>query len=323
MNSDLLGLLADAAFHSGSELATQLGVSRTTVWKQIQALEALGVDIHSVRGRGYRLPQGLDLLDQEKLKALLDAAGLAGTFQKIQIDLETDSTNLGAQRAIAAGYAKSLFAAEYQHGGRGRRGRSWISPFAANLYFSLSWPFSGGISALEGLSLAVGVSLRGALDSLGVGGVALKWPNDLLLEQRKLGGVLIEIGGDLSGDCRAVIGIGLNVRMSALADRQIDQPWNDLTGLLPDRISRTELLALLVQRLVAMLTEFQERGFSHFRDEWEQANAFADRPVRIELGKNSFTGLCLGVDQSGALRIGTADGERLVQGGEVSLRGVA
>jgi len=320
MNLDLLRTLADGEFHSGAQLSEALGVSRTTIWNQIKELAPLGISVHSVRGRGYRIFGGLDLINAAHLERQLESLDVAQRLDLIDLTMLCESTNLSAQRASVNGHKRALFIAEYQSGGRGRRGRTWASPLGSNLYFSLSWPFSGGVAALEGLSLAVGVALARALQALHVEGVELKWPNDLLLFGRKLGGVLIEVGGDLSGDCSAVIGVGLNVAMPQEAEAQIDQPWADLKGLLPKDLTRTDLLAVVLMHLVKMLDEFAETGFAELRGEWESANAFKDRPISLLMGDRRVDGLCLGVDKSGALRLRTLDGEKLYQGGEISLR---
>lgn len=324
MNAQLLQLLADGQFHSGNELASHLGVSRTTVWKQAQLLEERGVPLHSIRGRGYKIPGGLSLLDSERLSELLDRLSADKdrklALKHIQVDLETDSTNLNAQRAMAAGIHSGLFAAEYQTGGRGRRGRTWESPFAANLYFSVSWPFSGGVASLEGLSLVVGLAIKTALERQGVSSLGLKWPNDLLLHERKLAGILIEVFGDLSGDCTSVVGVGLNVRMPEETSDLIDQPWADLRDQIEQPIDRTALLALLVDSLTDYLERFSIEGFSGFIDEWHQSHLFQNKEVRILKGEQSVEGLCLGVDESGALLLKTSEGVQSFQGGEVSLR---
>lgn len=320
MNLQLLNALADGEFHSGAQLSKVLGVSRTTVWNQIKELEPLGIEVHSVRGRGYRISGGLDLIDGEHLQHQLEGLGIAEHLDLVDLVAQCESTNLSAQRASLNGHKRALFISEYQSSGRGRRGRAWASPFASNLYFSLSWPFSGGVASLEGLSLAVGVALRRALQALHIDDVQLKWPNDLLLNGRKLGGVLIEVGGDLSGECTAVIGIGLNVSMPDSVEQQIDQPWADLRGRLPADLTRSDLLAVVLLHLIQMLDEYSSTGFSSMQAEWQAANAFRDKSVSLLIGQRRVDGLCLGVDATGALRLQTAEGEQCFQGGEISLR---
>lgn len=317
MNQTLLTLLADGQFHSGSDLAKCCGVTRAAIWKHIKSLGELGIHINSIRGRGYRIPGGLDLLDSQNLKKQCAPSNLTLTLLN-----STESTNQDVQRLIAEGVNYPLVVSEYQRGGKGRRGRAWVSPYAANLYFSLGWPFTGGVAALEGLSLAVGLAVHDALKSLGVEGVMLKWPNDILLDGRKLAGILIEIGGDLSGDCAAIIGVGLNVNMPVDSAEFIDQPWADLSQLRAIGVSRTDILSAVVTHLADMLAEFEHQGFAPMVERWQAANAYQNEVVKLIIGDREIFGTCRGVDASGALRLHTESGEQLFQGGEVSLRGV-
>lgn len=183
----LLQLLADGEFHSGRALGEQLNISRSAVWKQIQRLQALGIEVYSVKGRGYRIPHGIELLDRQAFESRLPET-VAQRLSLVEFHREVDSTNRLALDALRLGAPNALIAAEYQSQGRGRRGRTWISPYGSNLCFSMGWRFSAGVSALEGLSLSVGLALRNALVRLGGQGINLKWPNDLLVAGRKLGG---------------------------------------------------------------------------------------------------------------------------------------
>lgn len=233
----LLQLLADGEFHSGRALGEQLNISRSAVWKQIQRLQALGIEVYSVKGRGYRIPHGIELLDRQAFESRLPET-VAQRLSLVEFHREVDSTNRLALDALRLGAPNALIAAEYQSQGRGRRGRTWISPYGSNLCFSMGWRFSAGVSALEGLSLSVGLALRNALVRLGGQGINLKWPNDLLVAGRKLGGILIEVRGDAAGECEAVIGAGLNVALPDTLPEAIDQPITDLTEVLGERPSR-------------------------------------------------------------------------------------
>lgn len=317
----LLAILADGAFHSGEELGERLGVSRAAIWKQLKKLDELGLRVHSVKGRGYRIPDGLDLLDLPTLKAQLDERARA-LLGPIRLELQTASTNRAALAAAQRGDAHgALFLAERQTAGRGRRGRQWVSPFGCNLYFSLVWTFAGGAAALEGLSLVVGCALRRGLADAGVEGVMLKWPNDLLHGDRKLAGILLEMTGDASGLCQVVIGAGINVRMPEEMAAAIDQPWTDIARVAPACGDRNRLLARVLDRLVEALTDFARQGFAPFRAEWQDCNAHRDRPVTLRTESLGVTGICRGVDASGALLLETDAGVRAFHGGELSLRG--
>ncbi len=324
--SSLLEILADGEFHSGEELGACLGVSRTAVWKQLKKLQGLGIDHYSVKGRGYRIPGGLDLLDEEKLSAGLHG-DVASKLQTISLQLSIDSTNLMAMQGVLEGKGQGyLYLAERQTAGKGRRGRSWVSPFARNLYFSLTWTFSQGAAALEGLSLAVGLAIARGLDDAGVAGVKLKWPNDVLCGDKKLAGILLEMTGDASGLCQVVIGVGINVSMPEADGELIDQPWTDLDRCLARSDStaadRNQILAAILNQLVPLLGVFSEQGFAPFRQQWMTLDAFANKTVALQTQALQIKGVARGVNDAGALLLETDEGVRAFHGGELSLRAV-
>jgi BirA family biotin operon repressor/biotin-[acetyl-CoA-carboxylase] ligase len=212
--------------------------------------------------------------------------------------------------------------AEHQSAGRGRRGRQWASPAAANLYFSIGWRFNGGVETLEGLSLAVGVMIADVLSQdFGVPGIKLKWPNDIFCGQRKLGGVLIEMSGDASGPCDVVIGVGVNVCMPKNTGVEIDQPWTDVcshTDVVP---SRNRMAARFLDQLLPLLATYESRGFAHYRSRWQEYDAFAGQPVVLCAGENQcVAGSAAGVNDSGGLVIDVNGIMRVFKSGEVSLR---
>lgn len=319
MLDKLLAVLADGAFHSGSELGRTLGISRSAVWKHMQRLQELGIEVYSVKGRGYRVPGGLDLIDLAALHQRLQLEGVAERLAEVEVVTEIDSTNARALEALQRGAHAGLYVAEFQHAGRGRRGRRWLSPLASSLCFTLAWRFNTGAAALEGLSLAVGLALKQALAELGLDPVGLKWPNDLLVGEAKLAGILIELSGDAAGECQVAIGVGLNVALPEALAGQLDQPCTDLRTLgFAGR--RTELLAVLVRQLMQVLQRFEAGGFAPLRAEWEAANVFQGRPVRLTSGSHCFDGICLGVTDQGGLRLQTERGAEVFHGGEVSVR---
>jgi len=318
----LLPLLASGEFRSGQALAAALGVSRTAVWKQLNALADHGLEIESVKGRGYRIPGGIDLLDEAVVRAALSpqATHLLSSLQLLET---IDSTNAEALRQVAAGAGAGLVCtAEQQRAGRGRRGRTWVSPFARNLYLSVVWQYHQGAAALEGLSLAVGVAVARALAANRLPPVQLKWPNDVVYRGAKLGGVLLEMAGDAAGTCHVIVGVGLNVAMPGTAATGIDQTWTDLEimsgGVRP---GRNILLAALLNELLPLLANFEREGFGPWRDEWLALDAFAGEPVVLHTGAQAVAGTARGVDTRGALQLETAaDGIQSIYGGEISLR---
>lgn len=320
MQSRLLQRLADGEFHSGEELGRVLGVSRAAVWKQLQKLRELGLSLESVRGRGYRVPGGVELLDPARIHASLEPA-IAARIGNLELFDSIDSTNRHAlERAMAEASHGYVCAAEQQTSGRGRRGRPWLTPFAATVSLSVVWEFHGGVAALEGLSLAVGTAVAAALAQQGLLNARLKWPNDVLCEGRKLAGILLEMAGDPAGQCYVVVGIGVNVKMPGDASSRIDQPWIDATSAAGHPISRNMLLAHILNHLLPLLQRFEAEGFGPFRSRWLELDAYAGQTVTLQHGDELVVGTGCGVDTSGALLVDTAMGLRRFHGGEVRIR---
>ncbi|MEM5537168.1 bifunctional biotin--[acetyl-CoA-carboxylase] ligase/biotin operon repressor BirA [Neptuniibacter pectenicola] len=316
----LLSILADGKFHSGRELGDEVGISRSAIWKHMRRFEDGGLEIFSVKGRGYRVPGGLELLDIERINQglLPEVKALIGCPD---LQLSTESTNELAMKASQQGDCHGrLFLAEQQNAGRGRRGREWVSPFARNLYFSLVWRFEQGVAALEGLSLLVGLAVVRAMEKMDINGVELKWPNDLLYQNKKLAGILLEVHGEASGQCQVVIGVGINVEMSQAFSDAIDQPWTDLKTIAGDVVSRNTLLAVILNELVVCLGDFEKNGFSGLVDEWQSRHAMQNEAIILQIGQELVEGVCRGVDGSGALLLQSPAGVKAYHGGEISIR---
>ncbi|MFQ6594147.1 MULTISPECIES: bifunctional biotin--[acetyl-CoA-carboxylase] ligase/biotin operon repressor BirA [Pseudomonas] len=311
----LLELLKDGRFHSGEALGAALGVSRSAVWKQLQHLEAeLNLPIHKVRGRGYQLASPLAFLNAEEI-----AANSGSTVWPVYISDSVDSTNAEALRLVDAGSAAPfLVLAEQQTAGRGRRGRKWVSPYAQNLYYSLVLRIEGGLRQLEGLSLVVGLAVMQALREAGVQRAALKWPNDVLVEDKKIAGILLELVGDPADICHVVLGIGINVNMQKAAD--VDQQWTSVQLETGSSVDRNHLVARLGLQLQGYLDRHKSLGFSALQEEWEQNHLWQGRAVSLIAGVNQIDGVVLGIDRQGALRLSVDGVEKTYSGGELSLR---
>jgi BirA family biotin operon repressor/biotin-[acetyl-CoA-carboxylase] ligase len=321
LKNTLLRLLADGDFHSGSELAGVLGVSRTAVWKAVRELEALGLTIAALPGRGYRVTSPLELLDEAAIRSGLTpeaAAWLAGLDLRDRLD----STNGHLLRAAGRGApAGTVCLAETQTAGRGRIGRSWVSPFGANLYLSLLWRFEDP-AQVAGLSLAVGVATVRALKRAGVAGIGLKWPNDLLWEDRKLGGILLEATGEAHGSLAVVVGLGLNRYLPAAAARDIDQAWADLSQI-PDTPlpPRNTLIALLLNELLPLLGDYARRGLRPWLSEWRAHHRLEGREVILHQGEARIRGRIADISPEGLLILRGEDGcLREFASGDVRLR---
>jgi BirA family biotin operon repressor/biotin-[acetyl-CoA-carboxylase] ligase len=326
----ILNILKDGTFHSGESLGVALGCSRTAVWKQLQKLESLGLSIESIKGTGYRVSGGFELFESELIVDQLNSAA-AGQLSNLEIFKSIDSTNKHArEKAEREPCSGTVILAEQQTAGRGRRGKTWVSPFAANIYLSIVWDFEQGAQALEGLSLAVGVAVKRALNSHGIEGVQLKWPNDIYIDGKKLGGILLEMIGDPAGQCSVIIGVGINMAMPADQGANIDQLWTDVRTQIqiqqPENEQQTQLgknhlTSSLISEIIILLSDFQAQGFSFYRDEWQAADAFYGLQAAIHTPQKSISGKVRGVDPNGALRLELDNGDiETFIGGELSLR---
>lgn len=320
--AELLRLLADGGLHSGEELAGALSVSRAAVWKQLHQLGEVGIALEARSGQGYRLEQPLDLLDAAAIRRALPQWP-ADRLRRLEVLEETGSTSdrLLAVTDLPPGRFDACLA-EFQTAGRGRRGRHWIAPYASGLCLSVSWHFREAPAALSALSLAAGVAVLRALSRLGVPGLALKWPNDIVRGGRKLGGVLIDLRGEAAGPAYVVVGVGINVRLPPATLAAIAAGGFEATDLasLGSRVPRSGVAAALVAELALMLEEFGARGMAAFADEWRAADSLADRRVRVLQDGREFEGLARGVDADGALLVEAPGGQRRVLSGEVSVR---
>jgi len=313
----LLGILADGEFHSGEAIGEALGISRAAVWKQLSQLQEQGLDLESRHRRGYRVPGGLDLLDKDQI---LQHMQQEQRVSALDVLLETDSTNRVAMERDCHPGKAYVCTAEWQRQGRGRLGRTWVSPIANSIYLSLNWEFANGVGDMQGLSLAVGVAAAQTLEQLGIPGVGLKWPNDLVANG-KLGGILIELKGDLAGPCAAVVGLGLNGAIPDSRGAEIDIPWTDLRslagGTLPDR---NQLVAALLDNLISLLHGYPSEGLAAYQAAWNRLDQLAGQSVTVHTGREAISGIARGIDSRGALQLETSAGMQSFEGGEVSLK---
>jgi BirA family biotin operon repressor/biotin-[acetyl-CoA-carboxylase] ligase len=314
---ELLEQLADGKFHSGEQLAKQFNISRARVWQAVDELRTFGLEIAAVTGRGYKIFDGLELLNQDKIIAHMSQALAQKTEFIIHTQTESTNTVLSEQlrkKMIGSG---TVCLAEYQSLGRGRLGRTWVSPMSSNIYCSMAWQFNKGASHLMGLSLVAGLAVIQALNQLGAKNIGLKWPNDIFWQGKKLGGILVEINGDALGPCDVVIGIGLNVNMPRHI--KIDQAFSDLSHAMQRSISRNQLIAYIISALNDYLLRFAQSGFNDFLNEWLQYDILHNQSVKITQFDQVLDGLVTGIDEQGQLKVNIAGKEQHLTCAQVSV----
>jgi BirA family biotin operon repressor/biotin-[acetyl-CoA-carboxylase] ligase len=321
---ELLRLLSDGSLHSGEELAAMLSISRAAVWKRLQQLGEWGIALQALPGRGYRLETPIDMLDAADIRRLLPQAALERLRNlEVHESLASTSDRLLEVEDLTPGRFDACLA-EFQSAGRGRRGRHWVAPFASGLCLSINWSYRDAPATLAALSLAAGVAALRALARLGFHGVALKWPNDLVHGEAKLGGILIDLRGEAAGPAYVVVGIGVNLRLPAAARERLRAGGVEALDLAtlgaPPR--RSALAAALIAELSSALAEFGARGMSAFAAEWQDADALAGRQVAVLHGGQSLEGRACGVDGDGALLLEVDGVPRRIVSGEVSVRPV-
>ena len=317
----LLALLSDGEFHSGESLGGMLGMTRAAIWKKLKSLEELGLRVDSVRGKGYRLGAGIELLNKNKIEKYIEDD--IRSQVAVHTCLKTGSTN-DLVRDIAVPGKLNFCLAEYQTSGRGRRGRSWVNPFGSTICLSALWAVGEGTASLEGLSLAVGLAVLKALEACGGSQLKLKWPNDILWKSpqgyKKLCGILLEVHGDPTGECEVIIGIGINIALSAEQLENIGQPAADLHLVCNKVVSRNQVVGSVVNVLGHMLESYEHGGFGLFREEWQRHDAFVGQTITLDASGRKVTGVAKGVDAQGGLLLETQSGLMIFNGGEVSLR---
>lgn len=322
IKQQILQQLCDGNFHSGQALADDLQCSRSAVWKAIKALQQeFSIHVHAVRGRGYCLSNKVELLDAEKITKLLSSDTNA-IINNIYTFLSIQSTNeflMSKSRSEKITQCEICFA-ETQLAGRGRRGKNWVSPFGGNLYCSFSWNFTQGTAATTGLSIAFAVGIVKYLQDLGVNGLQLKWPNDILWKHKKLCGILLEVSGEASGSCAVIIGVGLNISMTSDNETSIDQPWIDLVSILHQLPTRNVLAADLITVLVKTILEFEKNGLSFFQHHWSEYDYTKNNHITIKQPNRTNTGIARGIDRTGALIVEQNGILNTFHSGDVSIR---
>lgn len=318
----LLQILSDGNLHSGVSLGEALGITRSGIWKLIKQLkEERGLEIESKTNQGYRLREKIELLNIQEIKAYLSQRYHPYLDKCLIVDEITSTSSYLLRQLEKHNEDVYICLAERQTAGRGRFNRRWLAPFGANIYLSLLWHFQTDLTQLSGFSLAVAVIIMRALKKYGVKqDVAIKWPNDLIWQDRKFGGVLIDLHGEFHHSCDAVIGIGINFYMSEATRKTLDFPIADLIEITQSAPRRNKLVGLLLEELFDALPIFEEQGLKPFLKEYKVLDWTFNKTVKMVLGKDIFYGVSRGVDEQGRFLLEDSPGKiRRFSCGEASL----
>lgn len=337
----LINHLSDGEFHSGEQLGKTFGLTRSGIWKIVKQFKTWGIEIDSITNKGYRIPGGLELLDPEKIRALIEPAQQV-KLNNLEIFNTITSTNDYLLNHSSEKKEETIACfAERQTQGKGRRGRAWISPFAKNIYLSLLWHFPSDPSTLSGLSLAVALAVVSALKEYGVTKhIRVKWPNDVLWKNQKLAGILIELSCEAHNTCRTVIGIGINLDMSSFSGDEISQPWIDIKTILQDiqqeqaisskmstdnvckatSINRNTFAGTLLNELIKTVILFQNEGLTPLIPLWQTLDITFGKIITIQTPTTVITGISRGIDAHGHFLLENSNGEiKSYSSGEISI----
>ncbi len=291
----IVSILNDCKVHTGTDIAKTLAISRTAVWKGIQRLKKYDIDIRS-RHQGYQLNFPLLLLDRNKIEAFIKDPNVT-----VEIVESVPSTNdyLREKPSLPTPY---FCLAEHQSKGRGRLGRAWTSPFGRNIYCSFIYSLNKDISKISGLSLIVGILVVKELESLYPElNIFLKWPNDIYVNNKKMGAILIDIIAEAHGNCRVIIGIGLNVNMKDVLLTDVEQPWTSLEHILNIKEDRNVVVGHIIHSLLKGLDAFLEKGMAPFLLEWVRYDVLMGKQVSVNTSAKVTTGIARGIDTHGYL----------------------
>ena len=317
----VLNMLANGDFLSGESIGQKLGISRMAVSKVIKGLKESGLNITSVPGKGYQLDGPLQLLDKDAIRTRLDTGGYSDFQLDILHDIDSTSDHL-LQLSRVKDINRTVCLAENQNSGRGRRHRQWHASPYRNITLSIGWRFDDGMSALSGLGIAAGITIARTLHESGLDrNIGLKWPNDIVWNDSKLGGLLIDVRGEHDGPCLIVLGLGLNIKLSVEDQQTIDQACISLEQISKTPVDRNALVADLIQALAELFEGYSSSAFDSFYPLWTDYDRLHRREVNVIRGEKTYSGMAMGIDELGALLLdeGKESFSKFLSG-DVSLR---
>ncbi len=305
----LITVLNDGQFHSGNTLAQHFSISRHAIWKHIASLVSDGVTIITDKQKGYCLPQPIILLEENKISAALDPL-FHSSIHEMTILAHVGSTNdYLKNQPLTPLNQFDICLSEQQTLGRGREpGRSWYSPFAKNIYLSLTWNIAQDCSIFGGFSLVIGLAVHHALTEFGIDtDLRIKWPNDIYWQEQKLAGILLELHAQANGFTRLILGVGVNANMEE-DHSQISQPWTSVAKILGHPIDRNLLTAKLISAIIQYTQDFTHQGLASFLPHWDRVDYLRDQTVSIKNQQSLISGQCKGIDERGFLLLQTPEG---------------
>jgi BirA family biotin operon repressor/biotin-[acetyl-CoA-carboxylase] ligase len=320
---ETLKLLADGRAHSEKELVKSLGLPAPMLSKYIHKLRQLGIKVESSSHQHYQLCCPIDFLDVQKISNNLKVS-TADRIHRLEVFPALDSTNTYLLNApIPDPSQMTVCLAEYQSAGRGRHGKKWNVPFGGGLCLSVGWLFNELPQNISALSLSVAVVARRVIGELTGCYPLVKWPNDLVWEDQKLGGILIETSGENENALHVVVGIGINVSIDPTYLKKIcDWPEGaiDMNSMVKRQFIKNELAGRLIEDFFATLKSYGSFGFEPHHEEFISAHYLNGREVVLSNGSSELSGTVVTVDLDGALVLKTGSSIRRVISGEVSLR---
>lgn len=316
----VLTLLSDEKHYSGEIIAKKLKMTRAGVWKIIQYANTIGIEINGITRKGYQITHPISFLSPDKIKEHL-SEDQKKNIKIIEVFDEIDSTNSYLlQRIYEFSKIPRICLAEQQTEGRGRRGRTWHSPFGQNIYLSLLWKFSASRSDFQGLSLVVAIAIAEVLKKLNLPKpVQLKWPNDIFIGGKKCAGILIETRGEMHDGVQVVIGVGINVNMERSTTQEISQNWTSLFHELHHTLDRNILTANIINKIIEYVDLFDKKGFASFQPRFEKYDMTVSRDIQVNYDNKIIKGKARGIDQQGRLILMTNEGRMLISIGDVSV----
>jgi BirA family biotin operon repressor/biotin-[acetyl-CoA-carboxylase] ligase len=314
---ELLKILADGKLHSGQELAENMGVSRTAIWKHLNKIRSKNLDICTFKGKGYQLSRQIELLQHDVITRKIRSE-VNHHLHSVQLLYETGSTNKLLMNMHPA--HGRVIIAEYQYAGRGRSGNVWLSGLAGSLCMSIAWHYDAIPNDFNAMSLAAGVVLAQCLEKFSGKSIQLKWPNDLIYGRSKLGGILIESKGQHAGEVDVVVGIGINFKLPEQLGRMINQNVTDLASVSSNTLSRNEIAAELINGIISFLSAYPKLGFNHYIDEWRKRDFGKDCEAELHLPGKKINGRIVDIDENGNLIMSADDRFMKFGSGELSLR---